>query len=761
VTRDLWRGLAEHIARCTRSPDTFDGAIMAAQRDVTSIFEPGRNCWRLAHADRAAFIIDADAYFKAFVAAAEQAQRSILIAGWDFHSRTRLLCDEAGRNCELELGDFLNRLARKRPQLQIHILIWDYPMIFGLDREWAPLSGFGWKPHRRVHFRYDNTHPVGASHHQKIVVIDDAVAFCGGIDLTCRRWDTCDHAADDERRVMQGTPYPPFHDLVMAVDANAAASLGDLVRERWRRATGQTIAPVATNRSRSWRRLGRKQPPNARWPESLDASVTDVDVAIARTEPEVDGQPGVREIETLYLDMIAAAKRSIYIENQYFTAERPGDALAKRLSEPHGPEIVVVLRELSHGWLEELTMQTLRMRLIEKLRAADRYGRLRVVYPFIAGLKKGTCIDVHSKMIIVDDDYVRIGSANFANRSMGFDTECDLAIHAERPQARDAVRELRCALLAEHLGATPQQVQAEVERTGSLCATLDNLHREDRTLKPVTGDTEIPPAVLNMISVADPEKPVDLQTLVGIFSPSIEPSRRTSGKWWKLAAGVGLIAALAAMWQLTPLAQWLEADRVTEWARRFGDNPWAPFVVMAAYTPACIVMFPRPVITLFAVVAFGPWLGFVYAMLGIEFAAWLTYVAGKRFKRETVRRVAGRNLNRIIDVMRRRGLIAMTALRLVPLAPFSVEGVVAGAVRIKLSDYMIGTAIGLLPGTLAATILSDQLQAALQDPAEVNYWLVAAALLLVALATWFVRRWLINSSSGAASGHDIERARTA
>jgi phospholipase D1/2 len=734
---------------------------MAAQRDVISIFEPGRNCWRVAHADRAAFIVDADAYFKAFVAAAEQAQRSILIAGWDFHSRTRLLCDEAGRNCGLELGEFLNRLARKRPQLHIHILIWDYPMIFGLDREWAPLSGFGWKPHRRVHFRYDNTHPVGASHHQKLVVIDDAVAFCGGIDLTCRRWDTCDHAADDIRRVMQGTPYPPFHDLVMAVDAAAAASLGDLVRERWRRATGRTIGPVATNRRRSWRRLGRKQPPNARWPQSLEASVTDVDVAIARTEPESDSQPGVREVEALYLDMIAAAKRSLYIENQYFTADRLGEALAQRLSEPHGPEIVVVLRELSHGWLEELTMQTLRMRLIEKLRAADRHDHLRVVYPYISGLADGTCIDVHSKMIIVDDDYVRIGSANFANRSLGFDTECDLAIHAQRADMRDAIRALRCKLLAEHLGATPEQVQAEVERTGSLCRTLDRLHRADRTLKPVPADSDIPPAVLNMISVADPEKPVDLQTLVGIFSTNIEPSRRANGHWRKIAVGVLLIAALTAMWKFTPLADWLEPGRVTEWARRFGDNPWAPLVVMAAYTPACIVMFPRPVITLFAVVAFGPWLGFAYAMLGIEFAAWLTYIAGKRFKRSTVQRVAGRNLNRIIDVLRRRGLIAMTALRLVPLAPFSVEGVVAGAIRIRLWHFMLGTALGLLPGTLAATILSDQLQAALQNPADVNYWLIAAAVLLVALATWFVRRWLINASDEAVPGHDIERARTA
>ncbi len=734
---------------------------MAEQRDVSSIFEPERNCWRIAHADQAAFIIDADAYFKAFVAAAEQAQRSILIAGWDFHSRTRLLCDENGQNCELELGQFLNKLAKRRPELHIHILIWDFPMIFGLDREWAPLAGFGWKPHRRIHFRYDNTHPVSGSHHQKIAVIDDAVAFCGGIDLTCRRWDTCAHAADDQRRVMQGTPYPPFHDLVMAVDSDAALQLGHLVRDRWRRATGEILAPVAAHRGKSWRRIGRKRPPNARWPSTLQASVADVEVAIARTEPAIDARPGVREIETLYVDMIAAAKRSIYIENQYFTAEKIGAALERRLAEADGPEIIVVVRELSHGWLEELTMQTLRMRLIKKLREADRHGRLRVLYPFIAGLTEGTCIDVHSKMMIVDDEYVRIGSANVANRSMGFDTECDLAIHADRDDIAAAIRKLRCELLAEHLGSTPEEVQRQVERTGSLRGAIAALHRDDRTLRPVEVSEDVSPAVLSMISVADPERPVELGSLIKLLSPEIEPTPAASHKWWKLAAAVALLAGLTAMWKLTPLSYWLEAERITSWAREFGDRPWAPVLVMLAYTPACILMFPRPVITLFAVVAFGPWLGFVYAMLGIEFAAWLTYVAGMRFSRATVRRVAGRNLNRIIDVMRRRGLIAMTALRLVPLAPFSVEGVVAGAVRIKLWHFMVGTAIGLLPGTLAATILSDQLQAALKDPGEVNYWLIAAALLLVALATWFVRRWLIRSSQGANADHELERARTA
>ena len=264
-------------------------------------------------AARAAFLIDGDAYFRAFVAAARQAQRSILITGWDFHSRTRLLCgDDTAANANWSWASFSTISRASAADSQIHILIWDYPMIFGMDREWAPIYGLGWKPHRRVHFRYDNTHPTGGSHHQKIVVIDDAVAFNGGLDLTCRRWDTCAHAAQNAHRVMQGTPYPPFHDLMMAVEGDAARALGDLVRERWRLATGETAetrgvtqAAVAAAQTRDLypmrRRDGRR---NSRPMSAMSGWRSRAPRRL------VNGHSGVREVEELYVDMIAAARHA-------------------------------------------------------------------------------------------------------------------------------------------------------------------------------------------------------------------------------------------------------------------------------------------------------------------------------------------------------------------------------------------------------------------------------------------------------------------
>ena len=205
-----------------------------------SIFRPGANCWRTARAKRLAVLVDGEEYFGAFAAAAERAERSILILAWDFNSRTALRVSPHGES--LVLGEFLNSLARRHPRLEVRVLIWDYPMIFGTDREFPPIYGLGWKPHRRVNLRYDNTHPVAACHHQKIVVIDDRVAFCGGIDLTVSAGTRASIAPTIRAAREAGAAYPPFHDTMMVVDGEAARALGVLARERWQLATGREVA---------------------------------------------------------------------------------------------------------------------------------------------------------------------------------------------------------------------------------------------------------------------------------------------------------------------------------------------------------------------------------------------------------------------------------------------------------------------------------------------------------------------------------------
>jgi phospholipase D1/2 len=700
-----------------------------------SLLRPGYNCTAVARAGRVALLVDASAYFKAFHDAALRAQQSILVLAWDFNSRTRLHFDDKSDDGAPEvLGDFLNFLVRRRRGLHINVLNWDYPMVFGADREFPPLYGFGWTPHRRVHLRYDDTHPIAGCQHQKIAVIDDAVAFVGGIDLTVRRWDTPGHRADDPRRVAYDKPYPPFHDLMVAVDGEAARKLADIARERWHAATGKSLKPVA----------GGADP----WPPDLEPELREVEIGIARTMPPRGETPAIREIEKLYLDTIAAAQQSLYIENQYFTSHRIAGALEKRLGERDGPEIVLVLRLLSHGWLEEHTMEVLRTKLIQRLLAADRYGHFHVYYPHVPGLADGCCIDVHSKVMVADDRMLRVGSANLCNRSMALDSECDLVIESRgQPEVAGTIAGVRDRLLAEHLGAQPAAVSAAIERTGSLHGAIEALGCEGHSLRPFEDLKEWPDAIVELAAVADPEEPIapnvlDLERKLE-DEDGFLPARPA---WLKLGLIAAVFLGLAALWRFTPLAHLVTAESVIDWAHDFASRWWAPIVLIVAYTPACFVMFPRPLLTLAGVVAFGPWLGFLYALTGIVGSAAVTYYVGRRMRRDAVRQLAGPKLDRIVAVLKKHGLLAMTLLRLVPLAPFAVEGIVAGAVRLKLWHLLVGTAIGMLPGTLAATLFGDQLETALSG-GGVNWWVIGGAAALLAGGAIAVKRWFGRMSA--------------
>ena len=224
---------------------------------------------------------------------------------------------------------------------------------------------------------------------------------------------------------------------------------------------------------------------------------------------------------------------------------------------------------------------------------------------------------------------------------------------------------------------------------------------------------------------------------------------RQGPAWGKIVLIALVFAGLSALWRYTPLGKFLTPERVFDWAQTFGQQWWAPLAVMVAYTPACFTMFPRPLITLFAVIAFGPWLGFTYSMTGILLAALVTYVVGVKLPDDTVRRLAGKKMDSLAEVLRRRGLIACLAVRIVPAAPFAVEGFVAGNIGIKLRDFMLGTFLGMLPGTLTTTVFGDQIQSALEDPSKINWWLVGGVLLLFVVMILFVRRWFARQQRAA------------
>jgi phospholipase D1/2 len=211
--------------------------------------------------------------------------------------------------------------------------------------------------------------------------------------------------------------------------------------------------------------------------------------------------------------------------------------------------------------------------------------------------------------------------------------------------------------------------------------------------------------------------------------------------WGKLGLALLVVAALAAAWRFTPLADYVAAERVAQWARSIRATPWAPVAVILVYTPAAFILFPRPLLTLLTVIAFGPWLGFAYGMTGILVSAYATYYAGRLFKPQTVSRLAGRHFEPIKKALQRHGLAAMFAVRVVPVAPYLIEGVVAGALRVKWWEYGLGTFLGMLPGVLATTVFGNEIAAFLEDPEQATWWMAAAVVIAIAAMTYFAKRW--------------------
>ena len=190
--------------------------------------------------------------------------------------------------------------------------------------------------------------------------------------------------------------------------------------------------------------------------------------------PSQSGRRVFREIETLYLDMIAAAKRFIYAENQYLTSPKIAAAIRRRMEEPDPPEIVVVGPIKAEGWLEQVAMDATRLRLIKIIGQSDPQNRFRVYTPKTEG---GDDIYVHAKIMIVDDRILRVGSSNMNNRSLGLDSECDLALEASTDAERQAIASIRTRLMAEHCSVSEQELAAKFAETGSLITTIESFQQ--------------------------------------------------------------------------------------------------------------------------------------------------------------------------------------------------------------------------------------------------------------------------------------------
>jgi uncharacterized membrane protein YdjX (TVP38/TMEM64 family) len=223
--------------------------------------------------------------------------------------------------------------------------------------------------------------------------------------------------------------------------------------------------------------------------------------------------------------------------------------------------------------------------------------------------------------------------------------------------------------------------------------------------------------------------------------------RRRGPDWKKIGIFATVAAALAATWQFTPVKEFLSAGNIREWAGTVRQTPWAPWILVLAYTPASVVLFPRAILTLVAILAFGIAWGMTYSVVGTQLSALAVYYAGRFVSKQRIRRMAGDGFEPASRVLRKHGIFAMFVLNQVPVPPFAVQGLIAGAARINVWHYALGSLLGQAPGVIAWIFFGREVRATLEGTKDISWWQVALIVAVLFVFTYFVRRWFARETA--------------
>ena len=490
-----------------------------------SILKPGLNCMGIYGAGETGVLVDACDYYSAFYHTAAKAKRYLLLAGWQFDSEVPLLRgDEAKETAgEVRFLNFLELLCDSNPELEIYILAWDFSAVFSLEREWFQDVIFNWSTNERMHFRFDNVHAAGATHHQKLVIVDGATAFVGGMDICSSRWDDRRHLNENPERVdLDGTRYGSYHDIQSYHTGPVVRVLLDLFVRRWTDSGGDALKlPTAEAQAPFIPAQAFPLPTNQ--------------VAVSRTQARTPqtGQKEIHEIRHLFVDAIMSADRLIYLENQYFSSQAIYWSLVARMSLPDRPSLQIIMMLPDRlPMTEELFLGLPQMKMLRSLeQVAGKTGHTLSVYSSAQldhGNRKMTFI--HSKLLLIDDRFLTVGSANATNRSMGLDTELNVSWEATDPEHQvdlvAAIRGLRASLLAEHAGLYGSNEEQRFENIENLTRHLDCLadDHEARLCRyqpdPTLEKSDWPDALEPVARVVDPEKPIDNEFIFESLSKS-------------------------------------------------------------------------------------------------------------------------------------------------------------------------------------------------------------------------------------------------
>ncbi len=698
-----------------------------------SIFQPGQNCWVESTARYSTPLIDCANYYKALHSAIVKASHSIFIVGWDIDSRIRLLRNEDEENSEAPsvISDLLKWKAEQNPDIKIYLLRWDSSLAFFAQREMWAKEVWEEKTPDNVETELDDTIPMGGSQHQKIVVIDDEIVFSGGMDVSTNRWDTRDHPVISEERDGPDGEYGPLHDVQMVSSGPVVVDFAKLVRWRWQRVAESTPIDIREDANNS-----EESPLPDVWPDGFPPMFENVQCALARTIPFMDEVEPAQEVRHMLLDLIGEAESFIYIENQFTTRQEIAEALNKQLKLKPNLSVAIVSSYEPKGKFECEAFWASRIEFKKILEKGIDPKRVKLTYSSVEDMKGRKAYKrIHSKVMTIDDKYLVIGSSNLSNRSMTLDTEIDTVLFGNTDANRANIVQVRNDLLAEHTGRELEDMPALFDTEYPVESLMQGQIAHGYILTEVRDEVFTEHSVKNVFrALSDPEEPlISMPTLDGAAVPARNPRRRSI----MILLGLTIVGVLGGlMFWASQSIEWLSSDSINAFLEESRGTYFALPTVLLVYVVGGILFFPVTVLSLAVAAIFGPIWGPIYGIMGALMSSAIMFGIGKLSGNAGLKKLGGPKVAAVDEKLKRSGIVGVAAIRMLPIAPFSLVNLVAGISSIGILQFLIGTFLGMFPPMIAKGLVGDSIAQIWKNPSVETISYLVGGIILWGLMIW-------------------------
>ena len=640
-------------------------------------------------------IICADSYFKSVRQSFERASKSILICGWSLN--LDILMDDDGTTLE-------DVLFSVPDHVQVKILIWDYPIFYMGDRDPFLALNIALANRDNISFKRFDFHPLMSSMHSKMVVVDDKELFVGGIDLDLERRDgEYNKASDPLRADKNKSGFKPFRDYALHFQSTDVKSFSEFFEQLWHSQQDQKSDILASK------------------------ELTHGNVFFSRTIPKFKDNPQERSSFKLHKWLIKNAKKYIYIENQYLTSEKIVELLVDVLKKDEGPEVVIVVSYGKMPLIEKVSMGALLTDYVQILVKNDPHNRLKIYTLFTGDKEEREYVKIHSKCMLVDDKYLKIGSSNINNRSMDFDYELDALVTGTK------IIEYKERIFNTLLG-----YGEDIEIKESVIETFENAKKRFNKIVEVKD-------VLKEKSVLVEYKdylPLDKKemTFFERAGQTFITKKSFVKMHMKLVIGLAmLVLAVTGAFLVRPE----EVKGVVNTIMSSLDVE-SSLILMAiffiSYTILGTFFFPLNAYIFLCGAYFSMAQAFGLAIAGALSVASLAYWVGAFFGKDIHAESKIEKVNQLKRLLKNNSLLTLVFLRIVPIAPYPLVNMICGKFRVGFNKYILGTFIGVVPGSAALIFMEKQLIDLVQKPNISNVLILIVIGVVFLLAIRFVKR---------------------